>query len=116
MTVPFTPGRMDASQEQTDIESFALLEPVADGFRNYLRGKYTVSAEALLVDKAQLLTDQPEMTGARGRPARPENELRRGNCTASSPIGPEALTNDFFVNLLDIGHRVEAALAGRATV
>ena len=63
MTVPFTPGRMDASQEQTDVESFAVLEPVADGFRNYLKAKYTVPAEALLVDKAQLLTlTAPEMT------------------------------------------------------
>ena len=63
VTVPFTPGRMDASQEQTDVESFAVLEPIADGFRNYLKGKYTLSAEALLVDKAQLLTlTAPEMT------------------------------------------------------
>ena len=62
-TVPFTPGRMDASQEQTDVESFAVLEPIADGFRNYLKGKYTVPAEALLIDKAQLLTlTAPEMT------------------------------------------------------
>src|SRR5262249_12018866 len=56
VTVPFTPGRMDASPEQTDAESFAVLEPLADGFRNYLKGKYTVSAEELLIDKAQLLT------------------------------------------------------------
>ena len=63
VTVPFTPGRMDASQEQTDVESFAVLEPVADGFRNYLKGKYAVPAEALLIDKAQLLTlTAPEMT------------------------------------------------------
>ena len=63
MTVPFTPGRTDASQEQTDVDSFAVLEPVADGFRNYLKAKYTVSAEELLVDRAQLLTlTAPEMT------------------------------------------------------
>ena len=63
MTVPFTPGRTDASQEQTDVASFAVLEPIADGFRNYLKGKYSVPAEALLVDKAQLLTlTAPEMT------------------------------------------------------
>ena len=63
VTVPFTPGRMDASQEQTDVESFDVLEPIADGFRNYLKGKYTVPAEALLIDKAQLLTlTAPEMT------------------------------------------------------
>ena len=63
VTVPFTPGRMDASQEQTDVESFAVLEPVADGFRNYLKTKYTISTEELLIDKAQLLTlTAPEMT------------------------------------------------------
>ena len=62
-SVPFTPGRMDASQEQTDVESFAVLEPIADGFRNYLKGKYTIQSEVLLIDKAQLLTlTAPEMT------------------------------------------------------
>ncbi|MEI9864707.1 MAG: peroxidase family protein [Limisphaerales bacterium] len=67
VTVPFTPGRMDASQEQTDVESFAVLEPIADGFRNYLKGRYTMSAEALLVDKAQLLTlTAPDMTALVG--------------------------------------------------
>ncbi len=67
MTVPFTPGRSDATQEQTDVESFAVLEPIADGFRNYLKGTYTVSAEELLVDKAQLLRlTAPEMTALVG--------------------------------------------------
>jgi catalase-peroxidase len=103
VTVPFTPGRMDASQEQTDVESFAVLEPIADGFRNYLKGKYTVPAEALLVDKAQLLTlTAPEMTVLVGG-------MRVLNANSGkSPHGvftkrPEALTNDFFVNLLDMG-------------
>jgi len=101
--VPFSPGRMDASQAQTDIVSFAVLEPFADGFRNYLKGKYTVSAEALLIDKAQLLTlTAPEMTvlvgglrvlGANAGGAKHGVFTRR----------PEALTNDFFVNLLDMG-------------
>ena len=103
VTVPFTPGRMDASQEQTDVESFAVLEPIADGFRNYLKGKYTVPAEALLIDKAQLLTlTAPEMTVLLGG-------LRVLNANAAqAPHGvftkrPETLTNDFFINLLDMG-------------
>ena len=101
--VPFTPGRMDASQEQTDVDSFAVLEPIADGFRNYLKGKYTVSAEELLVDKAQLLTlTAPEMTvlvgGMRVLNTNFGN-TRHGVFTEK----PEALTNDFFVNLLDMG-------------
>jgi catalase-peroxidase len=103
VTAPFTPGRMDASQEQTDVESFAVLEPIADGFRNYLKGKYTVPAEALLLDKAQLLTlTSPEMTVLVGG-------MRVLNANSGqSPHGvftkrPEALTNDFFVNLLDMG-------------
>jgi len=100
VAVPFAPGRTDASQEQTDVESFAVLEPIADGFRNYLKGKYTVSAEALLVDKAQLLTlTAPEMTALVGG--------MRVLKTAGAQHGvftkrPEALTNDFFVNLLDM--------------
>ena len=101
--VPFTPGRMDASQKQTDVESFAVLEPIADGFRNYLKGKYTVSAEALLVDKAQLLTlTAPEMTALIGgmRVLKINFEdAQHGVFTQR----PEALTNDFFVNLLDMG-------------
>jgi len=103
VTVPFTPGRMDASQEQTDVESFAVLEPIADGFRNYLKGKYTVSAEALLVDKAQLLTlTAPEITALVGG----MRVLKTNFGGAQHGVftqRPEALTNDFFVNLLDMG-------------
>jgi catalase-peroxidase len=102
LDVPFTPGRMDASQEQTDVESFGFLEPVADGFRNYLKGQYTVSAEALLVDKAQLLTlSAPEMSvllgGLRVLKAN-VGDSAHGVFTQQ----PEALTNDFFINLLDM--------------
>ncbi len=102
VTVPFTPGRMDASLEQTDVESFAVLEPIADGFRNYFKGKYTVPAEALLVDKAQLMTlTAPEMTvlvgGMRVLNAN-YNQTKHGVFTKR----PEVLTNDFFVNLLDM--------------
>jgi catalase-peroxidase len=100
--VPFTPGRMDASQDQTDAHSFAPLEPTADGFRNYLRGKQLMSAEELLVDRAQLLTlTGPEMTVLVGG-------LRvLGANAGKSTHGvltkrPETLTNDFFVNLLDM--------------
>jgi catalase-peroxidase len=101
--VPFTPGRADASQEQTDVDSFAVLEPVADGFRNYQKAAYTVSAEELLVDRAQLLTlTAPEMTvlvgGMRALNAN-YGATKHGVFTAR----PEVLTNDFFVNLLDIG-------------
>jgi catalase-peroxidase len=103
VTVPFSPGRMDASQAQTDVESFAVLEPIADGFRNYEKGKYTVPAEALLVDKAQLLTlTAPEMTalvgGLRGLGANVGGS-QHGVFTQRK----DALTNDFFVNLLDMG-------------
>jgi len=103
VTVPFAPGRMDATQEQTDVAGMAVLEPVADGFRNYLKAKYSVPAEALLIDKAQLLTlTAPEMTVLVGG-------LRvLGANVAKSAHGvftkrPETLTNDFFVNLLDMG-------------
>ena len=103
VTVPFTPGRMDASREQTDVDSFAVLEPKADGFRNYLKGKYSVSAEELLVDKAQLLTlTAPEMTVLIGGMRVLDTNVgqtRHGVFTER----PEALTNDFFVNLLDMG-------------
>ncbi len=103
VTVPFAPGRMDASREQTDVESFAVLEPVADGFRNYRKGKYVIPAEASLVDKAQLLTlTAPEMTVLIG-----------GMRVLNTNVGqskhgvftkrPEALSNDFFINLLDMG-------------
>ncbi|MCO7505922.1 MULTISPECIES: catalase/peroxidase HPI [unclassified Pseudomonas] len=103
VTVPFTPGRTDASQEQTDVESFGFLEPIADGFRNYLKGHYRVPAEALLIDKAQLLTlSAPEMTVLVGG-------LRvLGANAGQSSHGvftqrPQALTNDFFTHLLDMG-------------
>jgi catalase-peroxidase len=103
VTLPFTPGRTDASQKQTDAASFAVLEPKADGFRNYLKSKYSIGAEHLLVDKAQLLTlTAPEMTVLIGG-------LRVLNANfEQSPHGvftdrPETLSNDFFVNLLDMG-------------
>jgi catalase-peroxidase len=100
---------MDAAQEQTDVESFAVLEPIADGFRNYLKGRYTVPAEALLVDKAQLLTlTAPEMTvlvgGMRVLGAN-VGQSQHGVFTKR----PEALTNDFFVNLLDMSTEWKAA-------
>ena len=86
--VPFTPGRTDATQEQTDVESFAVLEPAADGFRNYQRTEFTISPEELLVDKAQLLTlTAPEMTALVGRPARTRRQPRQSRSTASSPGG-----------------------------
>ena len=102
VAVPFRPGRMDASQAQTDVESFAVLEPVADGFRNYVKSKYAVPAEALLVDKAHLLTlTAPEMTvlvgGLRVLNAN-FGQTGHGVFTKRK----EALTNDFFVNLLDM--------------
>jgi catalase-peroxidase len=102
VAVPFTPGRMDASQEQTDAASFAVLEPVADGFRNYLKGKYSVTAEALLVDKSQLLTlTAPEMTVLVGG-MRVLKTNFGGTQDGVFTKRPEALTNDFFVNLLDM--------------
>jgi catalase-peroxidase len=102
IAVPFTPGRVDASQEQTDVDSFAVLEPKADGFRNYLKSQYNVPAEALLIDRAQLLTlTAPELTVLVGG-------LRvLGANVGQSPHGvltkkAETLSNDFFVNLLDM--------------
>jgi len=107
--VPFTPGRMDASQEQTDVESVAVLEPVADGFRNYQKTKYAVSAEELLVDKAQLMTlTAPEMTVLVGG-MRVLNTNFGGSQHGVFTNGPETLTNDFFVNLLDMGTEWKAA-------
>ncbi|MBM3858943.1 MAG: catalase/peroxidase HPI [Verrucomicrobia bacterium] len=103
VTVPFTPGRMDASLEQTDVESFAVLEPKADGFRNYQKARYAIGAEHLLVDKAQLLTlTAPEMTVLVGG-----LRVLKTN-VGGTPHGvftkkPGVLTNDFFVNLLDMG-------------
>ncbi len=103
VTVPFSPGRTDATQEKTDAVSFAVLEPAADGFRNYLKAKYSVSAEELLVDRAQLLTlTAPEMTVLIGGMRVLDTnfgQTRHGVFTQT----PEALTNDFFVNLLDMG-------------
>jgi catalase-peroxidase len=100
--VPFTPGRMDASQEQTDVDSFAPLEPTADGLRNYLRGKQRLSAEELLVDRAQLLTlTAPEMTVLVGG-LRVLGANARQSTHGVFTKRPETLTNDFFVNLLDM--------------
>ena len=113
LTVPFTPGRADASQEQTDVESFAVLEPIADGFRNYLRsGSDGRSAEELLVDRAQLMTlTVPEMTvlvgGMRVLNANVE-QSQNGVFTKR----PETLTNDFFVNLLDMNIKWQPAAGG----
>jgi catalase-peroxidase len=102
VTVPFTPGRMDASQEQTDVESFAVLEPIADGFRNYQKARYAVPAEALLIDKAQLLTlTAPEMTVLTGGLRVLNTNVGRSQHGVFTKR-PEALTNDFFVNLLDM--------------
>jgi catalase-peroxidase len=102
VTVPFTPGRTDASQAQTDVESFAVLEPQADGFRNYAKARYSVSAEEMLVDKAQLLTlSAPEMTVLVGG-MRVLNTNAGQNNHGIFTHRPEALTNDFFVNLLDM--------------
>ncbi len=103
ISVPFTPGRTDASQDQTDVESFAVLEPQADGFRNYSKTKYTVSAEELLVDKAQLMTlTAPEMTALVGGMRVLNTNFDRSTLGVFTRR-PETLTNDFFVNLLDLG-------------
>ncbi len=115
VTASFTPGRMDASEEQTDVESFAVLEPVADGFRNYQKARYNVSAEKLLVDKAQLLTlTAPEMTALVGG-LRVLGVNADGSSHGVFTDRPQALTNDFFTNLLDAG-TVWAASAEDADV
>jgi catalase-peroxidase len=102
VTVPFTPGRTDATQAQTDVESFAVLEPLADGFRNYQKTYYTTTAEEMLVDKAQLLTlTAPEMTVLVGG-MRVLNTNFDGSSKGVFTARPEALTNDFFANLLDV--------------
>ena len=103
MKVPFTPGRMDASQEQTDVESFAPLEPRADGFRNYISGKQQfMQPEEALVDRAQLLTlTAPEMTVLVGG-LRVLGANAGGSKHGVFTKRPETLTNDFFVNLLDM--------------
>jgi len=113
VTVPFTPGRADASLEQTDIEAFEALEPIADGFRNYLKGKFTIDSEELLIDKAQLLTlTAPEMTvligGMRVLNAN-FDQSKHGVFTKR----PEALTNDFFLNLLDMSTTWKATSDGQ---
>jgi len=103
VTVPFTPGRMDASQEQTDVDSFAVLEPLADGFRNFLKRKFSVASETLLIDKAQLLTlTPPELTvliGGLRVLSTNVGQAKHGVFTKR----PESLSNDFFLNLLDMG-------------
>ncbi|MCB1724888.1 MAG: catalase/peroxidase HPI [Gammaproteobacteria bacterium] len=111
VTVPFTPGRMDASQEQTDVEAFEPMEPIADGFRNYRKAKYSVSAEELLVDRAQLLTlTPPEMTVLLGG-MRAMNANAGGSQQGVFTDRPGSLTNDFFVNLLDMGTEWKATSA-----
>ena len=109
MKVPFKPGRTNARQDQTDVESFAVLEPIADGFRNYLKGKFAVAAEQLLIDRAQLLTlTAPEMTvlvGGMRMLGTNVGGAKHGVFTSK----PETLSNDFFVNLLDIGTEWKAA-------
>jgi len=114
--VPFTPGRMDASQEQTDVASFAVLEPVADGFRNYVRKGLEGGMAELLVDKAQLLTlTAPEMTvligGLRALNAN-AGQSRHGVFTQR----PETLTNDFFVNLLDMRTKWQKSAAAEGVL
>ncbi|MGQ8336762.1 catalase/peroxidase HPI [Sunxiuqinia sp. A32] len=108
VTVPFTPGRTDASQEQTDVESFMYLEPEADGFRNYMKKKYTVSAEEMLVDRSQLLTlTAPEMTVLIGGMRVLDTNFDHSK-NGVFTNRPESLTNDYFTNLLDLGTKWKA--------
>lgn len=111
VSVPFRPGRMDASQEQTDVESFSAMEPIADGFRQYLKGKYTVSAEELLIDKAQLLTlTPPEMTVLVGGMRVLNTNVGQTSHGVFTDT-PGTLNNDFFVNLLDMRYKWNATSA-----
>ena len=113
VTVPFTPGRTDATQEQTDVEAFAALEPEADGFRNYLKTKYSVSAEEMLVDRAQLLMLTPsEMTVLLGgmRALNINSDQSKNGIFTSRP---GMLSNDFFVNLLDMGTQWKPSAADK---
>jgi catalase-peroxidase len=111
VVVPFTPGRTDASQAQTDVESFAVLEPLADGFRNYQKGHYTTPTEKMLVDKAQLLTlTPPEMTVLVGG-MRVLNANFDHSTQGVFTSNPEVLSNDFFVNLLDLNTKWKATTA-----
>jgi catalase-peroxidase len=109
VTVPFTPGRTDASQEQTDVESFAVLEPTADGFRNYVKSGQSLSPETLLVERANLLAlNAPEMTVLVGG-LRALNANYKQSAHGMFTERPETLTNDFFVNLLDLGTEWQAS-------
>ena len=113
VTVPFTPGRADATQEQTDVESFAVLEPAADGFRNYLKAKHKASAEDMLVDRAQLMTlTAPEMTVLLGgmRVLNTNFDQSKHGVFTNKP---ESLTNDYFLNLLDLGTTWKATSASQ---
>jgi catalase-peroxidase len=113
ITIPFTAGRMDASQEQTDVESFGYLEPVADGFRNYRKAKFNVATEELLIDKANLLTlTAPELTVLVGG-MRVLSTNVDGSKNGVFTSRPGVLTNDFFVNLLDMGTAWKAASEDR---
>jgi catalase-peroxidase len=111
LTVPFTPGRTDASQEQTDVQSFAVLEPTADGFRNYLRAGHELSPETLLVDRAfRLMLTAPEMAVLVGGMRALNANFGRAQHGVFTER-PETLTNDFFVNLLDMGTEWKATSA-----